>query len=62
MTGPPMTPQPGRQTGDEVFDLGYRHYEGIREGRARARRAIYVNGLPTTLGLGRGTMQRCSPS
>ena len=58
MTGPPMTPQPGRQTGAEVFDLGYRHYEGLREGRARARRAIYVNGLRTTLGLGRGTMAK----
>ena len=58
MTGPPMIPQPGRQTGVEVFDLGYRHYEGLREGRARARRAIYVNGLRTTLGLGRRTMAK----
>ena len=53
-----MTGPPGRQTGAEVFDLGYRHYEGLREGRARARRAIYINGLRTTLGLGRGTMAK----
>ena len=53
MTGPTI-----RRTGAEVFDLGYRHYEGLREGRARARRAVYVNGLRTTLGIGRGTIPK----
>ena len=53
-----MTGPTNRQTGAEVFDLGYRHYEGLREGRARARRAVYVNGLRTTLGIGRGTIPK----
>ncbi len=38
----------------EVFDLGYRHYEGPREGRMRGRKAVWVNGVRTALGLGRG--------
>ena len=38
----------------EVFDLGYQHYDGPREGRSRARTAVYVNGLRTALGVGRG--------
>ena len=37
-----------------VFDLGYRRYAGAREGRARARRALFVNGVRTCFGLGRG--------
>ena len=53
-----MTNQTGPQTRGEVFDLGYRHYEGPREGRSGARRAVYVNGLRTTLGIGRGPMAK----
>ncbi|MDA1348836.1 MAG: ABC-2 transporter permease [Chloroflexi bacterium] len=37
----------------EVFDLGYRRYEGPREGRMRARKALWVNGVRTALGIGR---------
>ena len=46
------------QSTAEVFDLGYQYYEGPREGRSRARRAIYVNGLRTILGIGRGPMAK----
>ena len=38
----------------EVFDLGYQHYKGPREGQMRARKAIWINGMRTALGLGRG--------
>ena len=46
------------RTGAELFDLGYQHYEGLREGRPRARIAVYVNGLRTLLGIGRGPMTK----
>ena len=45
----------------EVFDLGYQHYEGPREGRNRARRALWMNGVRTTLGLGRGSRAKILP-
>jgi ABC-2 type transport system permease protein len=45
----------------EVFDLGYQHYEGPREGRNRARKALWMNGVRTTLGLGRGSRAKILP-
>ena len=45
----------------EVFDLGYRHYDGPREGRMRARKALWENGLRTALGLGRGSRAKILP-
>jgi ABC-2 type transport system permease protein len=45
----------------EVFDLGYRHYEGPREGRMRARKAIWINGVRTALGIGRGWGSKALP-
>ena len=46
----------------EVFDLGYQHYEGPREGRMRARMALWVNGVRTALGLGRGPRAKILPT
>ena len=37
----------------EIYDIGYQHYDGPREGRMRARKAVWVNGMRTVLGLGR---------
>jgi len=37
-----------------VFDIGYRSYSGPREGRGRARLAVFKDGVRTALGLGRG--------
>lgn len=48
------------QTG-EVFDLGYQHYEGPREGRIRARQALLTNGVRTVIGLGRGWQSKVLP-
>ncbi len=45
----------------EVFDLGYQHYKGPREGRMRARKALWTNGMRTALGLGRGTQAKILP-
>jgi len=45
----------------EVFDLGYQHYEGSREGRAGARKALWKNGIRTALGLGRGGRAKILP-
>ena len=45
----------------QVFDLGYLNYAGLREGRARARKALFVNGIRTCFGLGRGAMAKALP-
>ncbi len=45
-----------------VFDLGYQHYDGPREGRVRARKALWLNGVRTALGLGRGSRAKVLPS
>ena len=45
----------------ELFDLGYQRYDGPREGRMRARKALYVHGVRTTLGLGRGSRAKALP-
>ena len=45
----------------EVYDIGYRRYEGPREGRNRARLALWTNGVRTALGLGRGTRAKILP-
>ena len=46
----------------EVFDLGYQHYTGPREGRSRARVALFVNGIRTLLGIGRGGRSKILPA
>ena len=46
----------------ELFDLGYQHYDGPREGRMRARKALWTNGLRSVLGLGRGLLPKVFPS
>jgi ABC-2 type transport system permease protein len=44
-----------------VYDLGFRRYEGPREGRRRAILAVYKNGLRTAMGLGRGGRAKIVP-
>jgi ABC-2 type transport system permease protein len=51
----------GAQGTGRVYDLGFRRYEGVREGRRRAILAIYKNGLRTALGLGRGGRAKIVP-
>jgi ABC-2 type transport system permease protein len=45
---------PGEAAG-RIFDLGYQHYEGAREGRRRAMIAIWRDSMRGTVGLGRST-------
>ncbi len=48
-------------TGGTVFDIGYRRYDGPREGRRRSRRAVVVDGVRIALGLGRGSRAKVLP-
>ena len=50
-----------RQREAEVFDLGYQRYTGPRQGRNRARWALFVNGVRTLLGIGRGGKAKILP-
>ncbi len=45
----------------EVFDLGYRGYEGERAGRWARRDAIWRDGIRVSLGLGRGVGGKVAP-
>jgi ABC-2 type transport system permease protein len=45
----------------EVFDIGYQRYDGPREGRMRARQALWLNGVRTAIGLGRGWQSKVLP-
>ena len=45
----------------EVYDIGYQRYLGLREGRSRARKALWTNGVRTALGLGRGWPSKALP-
>ncbi|MGD8869774.1 MAG: hypothetical protein PVI01_19290 [Gemmatimonadales bacterium] len=47
--------------GGTVFDIGYQRYTGRREGRFRARYAVFKNGVRTALGLGRGARAMVLP-
>lgn len=56
-----MTSDTGQAREGQVFDLGYRRYEGPREGRSRARQAIYIDGLKMAMGIGRGGRAKILP-
>ena len=56
-----MTQDAPAARGGTVFDIGYQRYTGQREGRGRARRAIYKDGVRTALGLGRGWRTKVLP-
>ena len=49
------------QATGELYDLGYQHYQGPREGRMRARKAVFVDGFRTPLGLGHGPLAKVLP-
>ena len=44
-----------------VFDIGYQRYDGPREGRGRARLAVFKDGVRAALGLGRGGRAKILP-
>lgn len=47
--------------GGTVFDIGYRGYDGPREGRRRPRIAVLKDGLRIAFGLGRGGRAKLLP-
>ena len=49
------------QARGEVFDIGYQRYGGAREGRARAVKTLWANGVRTSLGIGRGLLAKIIP-
>ena len=55
------SPAGGPSGGGTVFDIGYQKYDGVREGRRRARIALFRNGVRTALGLGRGVGAKVVP-
>jgi ABC-2 type transport system permease protein len=48
-------------TSGTVFDIGYQRYTGRREGRGRARLAVFKDGFRTALGFGRGARAKVLP-
>ncbi|MDE2795232.1 MAG: hypothetical protein OXL34_10480 [Gemmatimonadota bacterium] len=58
-TTPKATGDP--KAGGVVFDIGYQRYSGPREGRRRARLAVYKDGFRKVLGLGRGAKAKLLP-
>jgi ABC-2 type transport system permease protein len=57
-TAPPVSQT---MRGGTVFDIGYQRYTGPREGRSRARVAVFKDGVRTALGLGRGARAKVLP-
>ena len=45
-----------------IHDLGYRHYEGARLGRAGIIRALYWHSLRSAFGIGRGAKAKIVPT
>jgi ABC-2 type transport system permease protein len=44
-----------------VFDIGYQRYTGVREGRNRARLAVFKDGVRIAMGFGRGGRAKILP-
>lgn len=44
-----------------IYDRGYRHYEGVREGRSRMIKALVLAGIRRTLGLKRSWKTKVVP-
>ena len=44
-----------------IHDLGYRHFDGVREGTAAIARNLFVTGLRHTYGLGRSGKSKVMP-
>jgi ABC-2 type transport system permease protein len=44
-----------------IYDLGYRHYDGVRIGRRGTLLTLYVHGLRSAFGLGRRTSSKIFP-
>lgn len=55
-----MMPTPGGPSGN-IYDLGYRGYEGPRLGRRSAIAALLIHSVRTAYGIGRGARSKVAP-
>jgi ABC-2 type transport system permease protein len=63
-TGPivdPSTPALAVGATGSIYDLGYRRYEGPRQGRPHAIRALLLHSLKVAYGIGRGGRAKLAP-
>ena len=58
---PDRSAEPSAARSGTVFDIGYRSYTGVREGRRRSRSALLKDGTRIALGLGRGPRAKVLP-
>lgn len=56
----PVSELPARRPG-VIHDLGYRHFDGVREGTATIARTLFVTGLRHAYGLGRSGKSKVMP-
>jgi ABC-2 type transport system permease protein len=54
-------PKPAESAAGNIYDLGYRNYEGVRLGRRHAVLALYVQSLRGIFGFGRHTSSKIIP-
>ncbi|MEZ4554169.1 MAG: ABC transporter permease [Dehalococcoidia bacterium] len=57
-----MASAPGPAAQGNIFDLGYRHYEGERLGRRHAITVLYLESLRAAFGLGRSAAAKVAPA
>ncbi|MGE0227047.1 MAG: ABC transporter permease [Dehalococcoidia bacterium] len=57
-----MASAPGPAAQGNIFDLGYRHYEGERRGRRHAIAVLYLESLRAAFGLGRSAAAKVAPA
>ena len=48
-------------SGGNIYDLGYRHYDGMRLGRRQAVEAMFVQSLRSVFGIGRPLSSKIGP-
>jgi ABC-2 type transport system permease protein len=61
MTSPSSPPSTRAVPASTIHDIGYRHYEGRRLGRAYVVRSLYVHNLRAVFGLGRPARAKVMP-
>ena len=54
-------PSPGAGRSGVIHDLGYRHFDGVREGTAAIARTLFATGLRHAYGLGRSGKSKVMP-
>lgn len=61
MSAPNLTQPPAATGGSTIHDLGYRRYDGVREGARGAFRAVFWQGFRAMFGIGRPLKTKAVP-